>query len=79
MTISRHLTPKQRATLRADIARLQNAHDVRLWAHWKSYFINVRLAERRARAASSESAKRRHLNDAAKCLALAIAARKRAR
>lgn len=78
MTLSRQLTPKRRATLRADVASLDSDR-AGLHAHWRAYYRNARDSARRADSAKSDRARRSHLADAATCLALAIAARKRAR
>ena len=78
MTISRHLTPKRRATLRADVRALL-ADTGGLLAPWRAYYRNARDHVQRAQRAASERARLSHLDGAATCLALAIAARKRAR
>lgn len=78
MSISRQLTPKRRATLRALVASLDSDH-TGLLAHWRAYYRNARDYARRAETCTSERARRSHLDGAATCLVLAIAARKRAR
>ncbi len=75
--IARQLTPMRRQILAADIVALRNAPPARLWAHWRTYYTNAKLAARRADNATSEPARRRALSEAAVCLALAVAARSR--
>jgi hypothetical protein len=75
--IARQLTPVRRRILAADIVALTNAPSARTFAHWRSYYTNAKRAAARADSAPNALVRRRALSEAAVCLALAIAARRR--